>query len=94
MGVRHAALKCIYRVLKRKPSCKTLSSKKNIQLIHDLRRLQPEPSETAVWLEAMIEAHVCLAEKPAEADDSAGAALITETVEICVKLFNGGSKRL
>lgn len=82
----------MYRVLQRQPSDSSLPSPINTQLVLALRNF-PVPTDVAVcayWLQALAEAHVCLAAK----EESRSVDLLGETLEICGKLFARGDERL
>lgn len=98
--VRHAAIQCICRVLERQPSNDSLTIDRNRQLVVDLRTLVPEPVDAELWVEAIVEAHVCLAgnerrrtaDQKVQDDGSASAVLLAETVELFVKVFDSRKK--
>ncbi|CAJ0558409.1 unnamed protein product, partial [Mesorhabditis spiculigera] len=91
--VKCAALQCLYRALLQQPSEAALSVEINALLISSLRSLAPSPSDAPVcafWLQALVEAHVCLTCK----DKRRSCELMPETLEEITKAFQVANNEL
>ncbi|CAJ0919855.1 unnamed protein product, partial [Mesorhabditis belari] len=91
--VKCAGLQCLHRALQNQPSDAALSPETNKLLIISLRKLAPSPSEVAVcayWIQALVEAHVCLSYKM----KSESILMLPETMELITPFFQVGNDEL